>query len=60
MASKNIRTTRETSKVLGVPYTTVHSNLERAVLNGFLQKVGEGKYEFIDPLLPKWLALPSL
>ncbi|MCS4541239.1 MAG: ATP-binding protein [Euryarchaeota archaeon] len=60
MASKNIRTTRETSKALEMPYTTIHSNLERAVLTGFLQKVGEGKYEFTDPLFPKWLALPLL
>lgn len=60
MAFKNIRTTREASKALEMPYTTTHSNLERAVLTGFLQKVGEGRYEFTDPLFPRWLALPPV
>lgn len=46
----------ETAKALGLPQTTVHANVERMVLNGFLRKVAEGGYEFIDPLFEKWLA----
>ena len=55
MASKNIPTTRNIAKENNLPYTTVHSNITRMITTGFLKKIKEGEYEFIDPVFKKWL-----
>lgn len=56
MATENIAETRKIAKKTQLPYSTVHLHLTRMTNTGFIIKVKEGEYKFIDPIFKKWLA----
>jgi len=56
MARMDTGRTSDIVRALGRPYPAMYSMMQRLVSQGYLKRVGEGEFAFLDHLFKKWLA----